>query len=233
MVQLYPTHIPTSLLQKGLLTFGSAVVSILNPLRADMVAAVGETTALRPVLKKIHRRMENDICGRKILRDRPRITSATVDLTFLRTLPHGTLGKEYSLFLERLNTTPDERPAVKFIDDGDDLLYIMQRYRETHDFNHVILQMKTTMLEEVTVKYFEGMQLGLPMCVLGGALSGLRLGPKHRRAFVLHYLPWCMEQAVNSQLLIAVDWENHFEVPISELQKACSITPFRKSSFST
>ncbi|VDP15215.1 unnamed protein product [Onchocerca flexuosa] len=158
-------------------------------------------------------------------KDRPRITSATIDLTYLRTLPHGTLGKEYTIFLERLNTTPDDRPAVKFVDD-DDLHYIMQRYRETHDFTHLLLQMKTTLLDEIAVKYFEGLQLGLPMCVLGGVFAGLRLNPKRQRAFVQQYLPWCVEQAVNSRLLIAVDWENHFEKSISELQKAYSISPF-------
>ncbi|EFO27484.1 hypothetical protein LOAG_00995 [Loa loa] len=222
---VYTSHIPISSLQKGLLAFGSAVTALMNPRRADMVAAMGETTAFRPILERIRQRMEGDICGREILRDRPRITSATIDLSYLRTLPHGTLGKEYSIFLERLNTTPDERPTVKFVDD-DDLVYIMQRYRETHDFNHLLLQMKTNLLEEIAVKCFEGIQLGLPMCVLGGVFGGLRLGPKHRHAFVQQYLPWCVEQAVNSRLLIAVDWENHFEKPISELQRTYTITPF-------
>ncbi|VDK78930.1 unnamed protein product [Litomosoides sigmodontis] len=225
-MNLNASHIPTSALQKGILAFGSAATALLNPTRADMVATMGETTAFRRILEKICQRMESDVCGRKILRDRPRITNATVDLNYLRTLPRGTLGKEYSIFLERLGTTPDERPSVKFVDD-DDLVYVMQRYRETHDFNHIILQMKTTLLEEIVVKWFEGIQLGLPMCVLGGVFGGLRLDPKRHRAFMQQYLPWCVEQAVNSRLLIAVDWENHFEKPICELQKAYSITPFR------
>lgn len=46
-------------------------------------------------------------------RDRPRVTNATVDLKYLKTLPAGTFGKEYTLFLERLKTVPDERPSVK------------------------------------------------------------------------------------------------------------------------
>ncbi|VBB32475.1 unnamed protein product [Acanthocheilonema viteae] len=196
-------HIPTSALQKGLLARGSAVTALLNPMRADMVAAMGETAAFWPILEKIRQRMEDDICGRKILRDRSRITNAAVDLNYLRTLPRGTLGKEYSIFLERLNTAPDERPSVKFVDD-DDLICIMQRYRETHDFIHLILQMKTTLLEEIdfilfkngnwltiltskiTVKCFEGIQLGLPMCILGGVFGGLRLDPKCIEILILN-----------------------------------------------
>lgn len=225
MAQLYATHIPTTSFQKGFLAVGSAIAAVLNPKRADMVATMGETTAFRPILEKIRMRMESDVTGRRILRERPRVTSTTVDLARLKSLPAGTLGKEYFLFLDRLNTTPDERPVVQYVDD-DDLVYIMQRYRETHDFVHVILQMKTTLLGEITVKYFEGLQLGLPMCVLGGLFGSWRLGPKHRRALLERYLPWCMEQAVNSRLLIAFDWENHFDKPVSQLQKDCSITPF-------
>lgn len=221
----YASHIPLSSLQKGLLAVGSAVTALLNPKRADMVATMGETTAFRPVLEAIRQRMESDVCGRRILRDRPRITDETVDLGYLRTLPYGTLGREYANFLDKLNTTPGERPVVQFIDD-DDLVYVMQRYRETHDFNHLILEMKTDLLEEIAVKCFEGLQLGLPMCVLGSVFGCLKLEPKRQRAFVQRYLPWCLEQAVNSRLLIAVDWENHFEKPVSELQKTFSVTPF-------
>ncbi|VDM95633.1 unnamed protein product [Thelazia callipaeda] len=212
MAQLYASHIPTTLFQKGLLAFGSAVTALYNPLRADMVAAMGETTAFRPILENIRQRMENDVCGRKILRDRPQITTKTVDLSYCQKLPRGTLGKEYSLFLEGLNTTPDERPTVK-------------RYREVHDFVHVILQMKVSLLGEITVKYFEGIQLGLPVCLFGGVFGSLIIPPKDRLFFVKEYLPWCIEQAVNSRLLIAFDWENHFEVPVLELQKTLSITP--------
>lgn len=52
------------------------------------------------------------------------------------------------------------------------------RYRETHDFTHVLLEMKPNMLGEVTVKYFEAIQLGLPMCIAAAIFGGARLGPK-------------------------------------------------------
>lgn len=54
----------------------------------------------------------------------------------------------------------------------------MQRYRETHDLYHTILEMPTNMLGEVTVKWWEGLQLGLPMCLLGGLFGAARLYPK-------------------------------------------------------
>ena len=72
---------------------------------------------------------------------------------------------------------PDERLPVEFVDDVE-LAYIMRRYREIHDITHVVLGMNTNMIGEVAVKVFEGIQTGLPMCVSGGILGTLRLGPK-------------------------------------------------------
>ncbi|VDN60357.1 unnamed protein product [Dracunculus medinensis] len=115
----------------------------------DMVATMGETTAFRFILENIRQRMMNDAIGRKLLQTRPRITNETIDRDYLRSLKLGTFGNEYEKFLADLNTEPDARPSVKFIDDVDDLVYIMQRYRETHDFIHILLQMKTNMLGEV------------------------------------------------------------------------------------
>lgn len=37
--------------------------------------------------------------------------------------------------------TPDSRMQVRFVDDAD-LAYVMQRYRETHDFVHLLLGMR-------------------------------------------------------------------------------------------
>lgn len=37
-------HIPTTFLQRTVLTFGSAATSILDPYRADMIACLSETT---------------------------------------------------------------------------------------------------------------------------------------------------------------------------------------------
>ncbi len=55
----------------------------------------------------------------------------------------------------------------------------MRRYREVHDLLHTLLGMPTNMLGEVVVKWVEGIQLGLPLGILGGLAGPLRLGPKY------------------------------------------------------
>lgn len=73
--------------------------------------------------------------------------------------------------------TPDSRMQVKFINDPE-LMYVMTRYRECHDLVHTILGMPTNMLGEVTVKWVEAINIGLPMCYGGAIFGAMRLRPK-------------------------------------------------------
>lgn len=45
-------HIPTSALQRSVLTIGSAAVSLLDPYRADMIACLSETTGKTSQLRR-------------------------------------------------------------------------------------------------------------------------------------------------------------------------------------
>lgn len=66
---------------------------------------------------------------------------------------------------------------MRYVDDHE-LAYVMQRYREIHDLVHTLLEQPTDMLGEVVVKWVEGMQNRLPMCLTGGFFGSLRLAPK-------------------------------------------------------
>ena len=155
--------IKTSLIQRAVLTAGSGLISIFDPSRDDMISAFGELTA-QQALPQIYKRMLADTDGNAILRDKPTINSKILDLNRLEKLGENTFGKHYVEFLKRNNITPDSRKPVLFIED-DELAYVMKRYREIHDFTHCILDMKTNLLGEVTVKIFEAIQLGLPMVI--------------------------------------------------------------------
>ncbi|XP_068409677.1 ubiquinone biosynthesis protein COQ4 homolog, mitochondrial isoform X2 [Eschrichtius robustus] len=96
---LYPEHIPTSPLQKALLAAGSAGMALYDPYRHDMVAVLGETTGCR-TLKVLRDQMRRDPEGAQILQERPRISLSTLDLGKLRSLPEGSLGREYLRFLD-------------------------------------------------------------------------------------------------------------------------------------
>ena len=175
---LYPDHIPTTWFQKGLLAVGSGLAAFFDPKRDDMIAVLGESTGYF-ALKRIRRSMQLHPEGRKILREKPRINTSIINVPALRELPEGTFGKEYTKFLDKNKVTPDTRLPVRFVDDPE-LAYIMQRYREIHDFNHTLLGMPTNILGEITVKWFEMVQTDLPMCTFGSFLAPGMLNRRFR-----------------------------------------------------
>ncbi|KAJ8877824.1 hypothetical protein PR048_022282 [Dryococelus australis] len=180
------SHVAVSGFQRVLLTAGCATMSLLDPTRADMIAILGET-ASHSAIRHMLRKMENHPEGREILSQRPRISSNTIDLRKLESMPEGTLGKTYWNFLSTNKVTPDSRLMVQFVDDVN-LGYVIQRYREVHDLVHTLLQMPTNMLGEVTVKWVEALQTRLPMCVGGALFGAMRLGPKYwKKKSIKHF----------------------------------------------
>jgi len=76
-----------------------------------MVAALGETTA-GPSLSRLRDEMLENPEGRKVLKDRPRVNSTTIDMDKLAHYPEGSFGRAYVTWLERCGVTPDTRTPV-------------------------------------------------------------------------------------------------------------------------
>uniref|UniRef100_A0A8C4R2Z7 Ubiquinone biosynthesis protein COQ4 homolog, mitochondrial n=1 Tax=Eptatretus burgeri TaxID=7764 RepID=A0A8C4R2Z7_EPTBU len=220
---LYPGHMNTSALQKATLAVGSAVMSLYNPYRHDMVAVFGEVTG-GSALSRLHQKMLRDPEGRLILQERPRINSSLLDIPRLRSLPPDTFGYAYSRFLDDHHVTPDSRAPVRFVDDAD-LAYVMQRYREIHDFMHTLLGMPINMLGEVTVKIFEAVQTGLPMCILGSVFGPLQLSSRKRLELVSKLLPWALHCGSSSSCVLNVYYEKYWDEPLAQMQARIGITP--------
>lgn len=220
---MYPGHIPTTVLQKGLLAVGSGVAALQNPYRHDMVAVLGETTG-HLALVKLRDTMKNDPEGYTILTERPRIRLSTLDLNTMASLPEGSFGREYLSFLEDNDVTPDSRADVKFVDD-EELAYVMQRYREVHDFLHTLLGMPTNMLGEVAVKWFEAANTGLPMCALGAVLGPLRLKTSHLQTLFTSLGPWALQNGHKSRCILNIFFEKRWEKNIEDLREELNIDP--------
>jgi len=93
--------------------------------------------------------------GRIILNNKPIISEETLNVNYLRNLPIGSFGREYMSFMDNNSFVADERPPVKFILD-EDLAYIMLRYRQIHDFWHVICGISSVDVSaEIALKWFE------------------------------------------------------------------------------
>ena len=80
-----------------------------------MVAVLGETTSGRQLPGMRDALLKGDEEGRRILKERPRIKSNTIDLEQLRALPDNTLGKAYTDWLDRCGVSPDTRDPVNML----------------------------------------------------------------------------------------------------------------------
>lgn len=207
--------------QKFLLSAGSSLASIFDPHRHDMIACLGETTGTT-ALENMLASMKATEEGQRILADKPRINTITVDMNYLRSLPEDSFGRSYVQFLDDNKVTPDSRMEVRFLEDPQ-LAYVMTRYRECHDLVHTILGMPTNMLGEVAVKWVEALNTGLPMCYGGAVFGAARLRPKQRKEYTSRYLPWAIQNGKSIKPLMTVYWEERWKQPISQLRAELGI----------
>ncbi|KAI0173630.1 Coq4-domain-containing protein [Hypoxylon sp. FL1284] len=212
----YPGHVPLTKLERAALAVGSGVVSLLDPYRHDMIAALGEATASPYFVERLRRAMLASPTGRRILRDRPRITSASLDLPRLRALPRNSVGATYVAWLDREGVSPDTRDAVRYIDDAE-CAYVMQRYRESHDFYHALTGLPVVREGEVALKAFEFANTLLPMTGLS-LLALVTMKPAERARFWSTYGPWAVRNGLRSQEVINVYWEEEMATDVDELR---------------
>ncbi|KAF7730313.1 Ubiquinone biosynthesis protein [Apophysomyces ossiformis] len=221
--QLYETHIPISFLQRSVLAAGSAVAALRDPMRGDMVAALGETTG-SIFLRRIRDQMLQSTTGRRILRERPTIHTSTIAFDQLRqTCAPGTFGATYIAWLDAQGVTPDTRCPVQFVDD-EELAYVMKRYREIHDFFHTLTGLGVSVEEEIALKWFEWAQTGLPMTGLSSLFGPLRLTLAERHRLFSVYVPWAIQCGANASPLMNVYYEEEFHTPIEKLREQLGIT---------
>ncbi|GAB9467605.1 hypothetical protein Gpo141_00004943 [Globisporangium polare] len=218
---LYETHMPTSPTQKILVSVASALSVFVDPERGDMLAALGDATG-RDALRQVHAKMCSDPTGSRILAERPSIRSDQIDIEYLRALPKDSFGFAYSQFMDAHGFEADGRAYVKFVDDAE-LAYVMQRYRELHDFWHVLFGLPPTVFGEIILKYVELAQTKLPVCALSGFVGPLRLTSDERRQLLRVYIPWANRAAKNAHFLMNTIYEEEFETPLEELRQRLNV----------
>lgn len=181
-----------------------------------MIATLGETTATPYFIYRLRDAMLRDPTGRRILRDRPRISSQTMSMDYLRSLPDNSVGRSYAAWLDREGVSPDTREQVKYIDD-EECAYVMQRYRECHDFYHALTGLPVMVEGEVALKAFEFANTVIPMTGLS-MFAVARLKSAERQRFWQTYLPWALGNGLKSKEVINVYWEEQLERDVDELR---------------
>ncbi|KAL2209262.1 coenzyme Q biosynthesis protein Coq4 [Sarocladium strictum] len=217
----YPGHVPLTRVERAGLAVGSGIMSLINPYRHDLIAALGESTATPYFIYRLRDAMLASPTGRRILRQRPRLNSKTLNVTYLRSLPENSVGRAYIDWLDREGVSPDTRADVRYIDD-EECAYVMQRYRECHDFYHAVTGLPIVKEGEVALKAFEFANTLLPMTGLSMLAVGT-MKPAERKRFWSVYLPWALRNGARSQEVINVFWEEQLERDVGELRAELGI----------
>ncbi|KAK4192595.1 putative ubiquinone biosynthesis protein coq-4 [Podospora australis] len=219
----YPGHVPLSTIEKAALAIGSGIMSLRDPRRGDLIAAFAEATATPYFIYRLRDAMLSSPTGRRILRDRPRITSTSLNLPYLRSLPENTVGRTYITWLDREGVSPDTRSSVRYIDD-EECAYVMQRYRECHDFYHALTGLPVVREGEVALKAFEFANTLLPMTGLA-VFAAETMKKAEKKRFREIYLPWAVKNGLKAKEVINVYWEEELERDVRDLRKELGVEP--------
>lgn len=188
------------------------------------IVTVEEITAQAQLAYLVGRGVFDTGEGRALLADRPHL--ADTDLTAMRALPAGTLGREWARFLDdhRLDPSLTKQPTP-YTDDPV-CAYLMHRIRQAHDLWHVLLELGTRGHEEVLVHSFSLAQTGLPSSVAIVVLGALKHMVLERRFHVLrHDVLRAHRRGVQAAPLLAVYWERHLERPLDAVRAELHVRP--------
>lgn len=206
------------------------VGAIMDPTRGDLVAGFGDVLSSPSNLRKLKKRMQQTEEGRRILREKPLITEKGLDMDSLRRLPTDTLGYNYAMFMDEHGFSADERSKVRFMQDPD-LAYIVVRYRQVHDFWHVLCGVPISVLGEVSLKWFEWRAMGmlLPSAALSGLLGPMRLSSEEKQELLTVHFPWAIQAGGSCQDLLGYDYMANLHKSLGEVRDDLGIEPFRPS----
>mmetsp|Transcript_16105 Transcript_16105/g.18040 ORF Transcript_16105/g.18040 Transcript_16105/m.18040 type:complete len:273 (+) Transcript_16105:77-895(+) len=225
MRDILENHSPCPTLSARMNIFANATVgAIKDPTRADLVSHVGETTGAF-ALSAVYERMVSDPVGRRILEDKPRMRTPFFDWRDLSSMPEGTFGQEYFKFMDSHGYMPEERPVVKYVDDPT-LAYVFQRYKEVHDYCHVLLNYDTSVMEELGLKWFEMVQTGVPVSSLSALIAPLAtLSPGQWPLFYSTYVPHANKNARYGKFMMNIYYEELMDRPVDEVRKELGYVP--------
>ena len=201
--------------------------ALMDPSRGDLVAGFGDVLSSTSNLRKLKRRMQQTGEGARILREKPLITEAGLDMEALRKMPPDSMGYNYAMFMDEHGFSADERSKVRFMT-SPDLAYVVVRYRQVHDFWHVLCGVPISVLGEVGLKWFEWRAMGMlmPSAALSGLLGPLRLNSKERHLLRTVYFPWAMRSGGNCRDLLGYDYQANMHKSLDEVREELGIEKF-------
>jgi ubiquinone biosynthesis protein COQ4 len=173
----------------------------------------------RETLPRVAQRMAEQPSGRELLRERPAIDSRSVDFGWLRSLPADTLGGAYVRSLDRQGLDPDifqPPPGLP-----EDLAYVAQRVRQTHDLWHVLTGLPTDIPGEVALQAFQLAQLDQKFSQAIVLFGLLFFGVRYPRMWRM--VSRARRAGHAASFLLAAPWEEFWTQPLALVRERFGI----------
>lgn len=220
-------------MQAGLLKdsyrVGQAIVRVLgDSTKTHEIHRVEEITG-RPRFRALIAALDRTPEGRRLMAERPELSSELVDYDHLRTLPPSTLGGAYVRHLDDNGLSADYQAAATRHVDDPDMAYLMRRFRQTHDVWHTLLGIGIAGHEEVLVHSFSYGQLRLPVSALVIVFGTLKHIVLERRWGALrHSMREAYRVGKDAAPLMPVIWEDLWERPLEEIRATYRVRPLER-----
>ena len=208
---------------------GLAVVRVLgDSTKTHEIHRVEEITG-QPRFRRVLAELHDSDEGRRLLDERPELSSDCVDYDALRALPATTLGGAYARHLDDNGITADYQAAATRHVDDPDIAYLMRRFRQTHDVWHALLGLGIAGHEEVVIHSFSWGQLQLPvsaMIMFFGTMKHMVL--ERRWGTLRHSMGEAYRAGREAAPLIGVIWEDLWSEPIDHVRAAYGVQPLER-----
>ncbi|KZZ90513.1 ubiquinone biosynthesis protein coq-4 [Moelleriella libera RCEF 2490] len=198
----YPGHVPLTKTERLSMAIGSSVMALFNPPHRHGGRVNGHALLHLPPSR--HHARGPDGAAHPAAATAPQLQDAG---------PRA--------WLDREGVSPDTRAPTRYVDD-EECAYVMQRYRECHDFYHAITGLPIVREGEVALKAFEWANTLLPMPGLSMLAAATMKAPERAR-FRSIYLPWALRNGARCRDVINVFWEEQLGRDVAELRAELGI----------
>lgn len=208
---------------------GQAIVRVLgDSTKTHEIHRVEEITG-RPRFRALLAELQATPEGRRLLDERPELSSERVDYDRLRQLPDTTFGGAYARHLDNNGITADYQAAATRHVDDPDIAYLMRRFRQTHDVWHTLLGLGIAGHEEVIIHSFSYGQLRLPVSALimvFGTMKHLVL--ERRWGALRHSMLDAYRAGRDAAPLMPVYWEDLWDLPLETVRATYNVQPLER-----
>ncbi len=180
------------------------------------------------------RRMRASETGRRLLDARHDILEVVADRDTLRTMPDGSLGREYARFADTKQLFPEILAALvreARCESGGlvpnatpEAAYLHDRYRDLHDLWHVATGYGTDMGGEWGLLAFQTKQVGYRSMMLMASIGCFLTAMKGRLDLIGVWLGG-RRRGKRAAYLLAQDWERLLPMPLDAVREELGLNP--------